>query len=152
MAKSKQTFQKTEKAKLKQKKREAKMEKRAERKSTSNKGKGFDSMIAYVDHNGHLSDTPPDVKDFVEMNVDDIQLGAHVEGAQTSTRNRNERTGRIMQYKDDKGYGFIKDSETKEQYFFHFSNALTEFKNGDVVNFTLAKGPKGTVAVAISRV
>jgi cold shock CspA family protein len=150
MAKSKQTFQKTEKAKIKQRKRKEKEEKKAERKSQSNKGKGFDTMIAYVDHNGHLSSTPPDVKAFVEMKVEDIQLGARIEGA--GSADSNLRTGRIIQFKDDKGYGFIKDSITKEQYFFHYTNALTEFKNGDMVSYELVKGPKGLNAVSVSKI
>ena len=60
--KSKQTYLKREKEKIRQGRRKEKEEKKLERKSTSNKGKGFDSMIAYVDENGHLSDTPPEPK------------------------------------------------------------------------------------------
>jgi len=34
--------------------------KKQERKLNNNKGKGLDSMIAYVDENGNLSATPPE--------------------------------------------------------------------------------------------
>lgn len=37
-------------------------QKKAERKENNNKGKGLDSMIAYVDENGNLSSTPPERK------------------------------------------------------------------------------------------
>lgn len=37
-----------------------KAQKRQERKTSNNKGKGFESMIVYVDRNGHFTDTPPD--------------------------------------------------------------------------------------------
>ena len=58
--KSKQTYLKREKENIRLNRRKEKEEKRLERKSTSNKGKGFDAMIAYVDENGHLSPTPPE--------------------------------------------------------------------------------------------
>jgi cold shock CspA family protein len=148
MAKSKQTFQKSEKEKLKQRKRKEKEEKKAERKANSNKGKGFDSMIAYVDHNGHLTSTPPDPKHFVELKLEDIQLGAHVDGPEEDS---DVNSGRIIQFKEEKGYGFIKDSRTKEQIFFHVSNALTKVRNGDMVTFDLSKGPKGIVAVNVNK-
>ncbi|MFD2602776.1 MULTISPECIES: hypothetical protein [Flavobacterium] len=38
-----------------------KAQKRQERKTNNNKGKGFDSMIIYVDKNGNFTDTPPEI-------------------------------------------------------------------------------------------
>ncbi|WP_297334464.1 hypothetical protein [Flavobacterium sp.] len=38
-----------------------KAQKRQDRKTSNNKGKGFDSMIVYVDKNGHFTDTPPEI-------------------------------------------------------------------------------------------
>jgi hypothetical protein len=37
-----------------------KAQKRQDRKTSNNKGKGFDSMIVYVDANGHFTNTPPE--------------------------------------------------------------------------------------------
>ena len=54
MVKSKQTYLKREKEEKKKNKKKEKEEKKEARKTTSNKGKGLDSMIAYVDENGHI--------------------------------------------------------------------------------------------------
>ncbi|MFP9116090.1 hypothetical protein ACLI1A_19285 [Flavobacterium sp. RHBU_3] len=37
-----------------------KAQKRQDRKTSNNKGKGFESMIVYVDANGHFTNTPPE--------------------------------------------------------------------------------------------
>jgi len=59
MAKSQETFNKKEKEKKRLKKRQDKLKKKEER--ISNKGDGgFESMIAYVDEDGMITDTPPD--------------------------------------------------------------------------------------------
>ena len=58
MAKSKETFSKKEKEKLKAKKKKEKLIRSEERKSNATGG-GLDSMMAYVDEFGNLSNTPP---------------------------------------------------------------------------------------------
>ncbi|MFD2602957.1 hypothetical protein [Flavobacterium suzhouense] len=37
-----------------------KAQKRQDRKISNNKGKGFESMMVYVDANGHFTDIPPE--------------------------------------------------------------------------------------------
>lgn len=54
------SVQKKESIKKNALKQKEKAHKRQERKLSNNKGKGFDSMIAYVDHNGNLTSTPPE--------------------------------------------------------------------------------------------
>ena len=149
MGRSKQSFQKTEKEKAKFIKRKNKEEKKEQRKSSSVKGKGLDSMMAYVDHHGNITDTPPDPKLKVELKLEDIQLGAKVEEA--ADPHSKLRKGRVILYKDDKGYGFIKDSITKEQIFFHLSSMVTEARQGDMVEYELGKGPKGFVALGVTK-
>lgn len=39
-----------------------KAQKREDRKGNNNKGKGFESMLAWVDENGQLTSTPPEMK------------------------------------------------------------------------------------------
>ena len=56
-----ESFFKKENKKKKVLKKKQKDQKKEDRKSHNNKGKGFDSMIAYVDQNGHLSATPPEL-------------------------------------------------------------------------------------------
>jgi len=75
MAKSQQTFSKIEKEKKKIKKREEKQKKKEERRANSKKGSGFDSMIAYVDENGHLTDTPPDPSKKKKIKAENIEIG-----------------------------------------------------------------------------
>ena len=59
MARSQETFNKKEKEKKRLKKRQEKQLKKEERKANS-KGGGLENMLAYVDENGHITDTPPD--------------------------------------------------------------------------------------------
>ena len=54
------SVQKKESIKKNALKQKEKAQKKQERKMSNNKGKGFDSMIAYVDQNGNLSDAPPE--------------------------------------------------------------------------------------------
>src|ERR1035438_9820405 len=71
-----ETQGKKEKEKKKQKNRQDKEQRKEERKANNNKGKGLESMMAYVDEDGNLSSVPPDPKKRKEINLEDIQLGA----------------------------------------------------------------------------
>jgi cold shock CspA family protein len=148
MARSKQSSQKGEREKKKKRNLQEKEEKKALRKANSNKGKGFDSMIAYMDHNGQLTDTPPDPKLKVEIKAEDIQLGP-----QTILREAvsDLRTGRIAIYNADRRFGFIKDGITQEKIFFHISQASYEVKEGDSVSYEISHGLKGTVATNVTK-
>jgi hypothetical protein len=54
------SWNKKEREKKKQKKRKDKAEKMKERKEQSGGSKSLSDMMAYVDENGVISDTPPD--------------------------------------------------------------------------------------------
>ena len=60
MAKSQQTFSKTEKEKKRLKKRQDKQKKMDARKADKDENGTGGIQFAYVDHNGNLTDTPPD--------------------------------------------------------------------------------------------
>jgi cold shock CspA family protein len=150
MAKPKQTGQKRDKEIKKQNRRKEKEEKRLERKNDSKKGKGFESMIAYVDENGQLSSTPPDPSKRQEFKLEDVQLGARKEEDTGEKIHQNE--GIISFYNEEKGYGFIRDNRTKESIFFHVNGLLTPVKLNDQVSFVKAKGAKGINAVEINRI
>lgn len=148
MARSKQTSMKKELESRRRNKRKKKDEKREARKADSNKGKGFDAMIAYVDEMGRLSDTPPDPTKRTEVKAHEIQLGARKEEpTEKSYRNK----GRVSFYNDEKGYGFIKDSRTKESVFFHLSSVNFPIKQNDAVEFDKVKGDRGITAVKIEK-
>ncbi len=74
MARAQETFNKKEKEKKRLKKREEKMKKKEARKANS-KGGDFENMIAYVDENGHLTDTPPDPSKKVKVDAESIVIG-----------------------------------------------------------------------------
>ena len=104
MAKSQDTFNKKEKEKKRLKKRQEKNVKREDRKSNSTGG-DFESMLAYVDENGNLTDTPPDPSKKRKVNASSIEISV-------PRREEEEidpiRKGRIEFFNDSKGYGFIK--------------------------------------------
>ncbi len=58
MAKSGNSFQKKFLADQKRKKQKEKLEKKLQKKN--NPSESYESMIAYVDHNGNFSSTPPE--------------------------------------------------------------------------------------------
>ena len=58
-------------------------------------------------------------------------------------------TWRFVARINPKGYGFIKDSETKESVFVHVNNLIDEIKEGNLVSFEVEMGQKGPTAVKV---
>ncbi len=150
MGRSQESFSKKEKEKKKQKKREEKLKKKAERKEHNLKGDGLDSMIAYVDEYGNVTDTPPDptVKK-EEIDAESIVLGVpkkeHIEEDPI-------RKGKVDFYNDDKGFGFIIDAASNEKHFVHVSGLEEPIQEGDKVTYELEKGMKGLNAVRVKHI
>ncbi len=146
MARSQETFSKKEKEKKRLKKRKDKAMKREERKANS-EGGSLDSMMAYVDEFGNISDTPPDenVKK-KEIKAENIELGVP---KRTEIPQTTGREGRVVFFNDSKGYGFIKETGTEEKFFVHVNGLLEEIKENDLVNFELERGMKGMNAVQV---
>jgi len=144
MARSRETYGKKEVRNKKEKKRKAKELRRAEKKD----GDGsLDSMIAYVDENGMLSDTPPDPKAKTEIDVNDIDIS--IPKKEDLLPEDVVRKGVVSFYNEDKGFGFIRDKETNESLFFHVNNIEEPVKENNMVTFEKEKGPKGPVAVKV---
>ena len=59
-------------------------------------------------------------------------------------------TGRVEYFTASKGYGFIKDADSGEKYFFHISSAPDTIAEGDKVTFEIERGTRGLAAVRIS--
>ena len=148
MAKSQDTFNKKEKEKKRLKKRQEKSVKKEDRKSNSTGG-DFESMLAYVDENGNLTDTPPDPSKKRKVNASSIEISV-------PRREEEEidpiRTGRIDFFNDSKGFGFIKEKDTQEKYFVHVNGLLEDVREGDNVIFELERGLKGLNAVRVKKV
>ncbi|MCB0772746.1 MAG: cold shock domain-containing protein [Flavobacteriales bacterium] len=141
------TFEKREKEKKKLQKKQEKMRRREERKSNQGDG-SLESMMAYVDENGMLSDTPPDPAKRVEIDASEIELGV-------PRREQEEADpvhhGKVDFFDTQKGFGFINGDGGRERYFFHISGTLEDVADGDRVSFELEQGPKGLNAVRVKR-
>jgi len=59
------------------------------------------------------------------------------------------KTGTVKFFNDTKGFGFIKDDETNEEYFVHVSGLIDEIREDDAVEFELKEGRKGLNAVDV---
>ena len=147
MAQSQDSFNKKEKEKKRLKKRQDKQAKREERKTNATDG-GLDSMIAYVDEFGNLTDTPPDPTKKIKVNLDDIEISVR---KKTDEDVPAVRTGRVEFYNDAKGFGFIKEQDSQEKYFVHVSGLLQPIKEGDLVTFELQRGAKGMNAFNVNK-
>lgn len=60
--------------------------------------------------------------------------------------------GKVKFFNLQKGYGFIKDNNSEDELFFHFSNTLDKVQKDDEVAFDLEKGERGWKAVNVKRV
>ncbi len=146
MGRSQETFNKKEVRKNKEKKRQEKEKKRQQRRD-GEKG-SLDDMIAWVDEHGNITDTPPDPDRKVkEVKLEDIEIG--VPSGRTQTPVDPIRKGTVTFYNDSKGFGFIRDGESREDVFVHVNNVLEDIREGNLVSFEVEKGPKGLTAVRV---
>jgi CspA family cold shock protein len=58
-------------------------------------------------------------------------------------------TGTIKFFNESKGFGFIIDDESKEQFFVHVTGLVDKVREGDAVTFKLENGRKGMNAVDV---
>ncbi|HSH51403.1 MAG TPA: cold shock domain-containing protein [Bacteroidales bacterium] len=148
MGRSQESFNKKEVRRRKEKKRKDKEQKRLEKKEGEKSN--LDDMIAYVDKNGVITSTPPDPDEKDDIKAEDILVS--VPNKSKEDELDPIRKGTLTFFNDSKGYGFIKDSETKESIFVHINNMLEEIHEGNIVSFEIEKGPKGLVAVNVKLV
>ncbi len=149
MGRSQESFFKKEVRNKKEKKRKEKEKKRQARKDNDKSG-SLDDMIAYVDENGMITDTPPDPDKKNEVKLEDIEIG--VPKSEGGEKQDTVRVGTVTFFNDSKGYGFIKDSETKESIFVHVNNTIDEIREGNKVSFEVEMGHKGPVATGVKMV
>ena len=149
MAKSQQTFNKSEKEKKRLKKREDKRKKMEARKaSTKENPKGIE--FAYVDFNGNLTDTPPDpaLREKIDAETIEVSIPKTLPGDKVEID--PVRNGKVSFFDTSKGFGFIIDLENQEKYFTHVSGLIDEIAENDKVTFELEKGMKGMNAVKVT--
>ncbi len=140
-----ETYNKKEREKKKTQKRQEKLMRKNDRKDTS-PGGGLDSMMAYVDEFGMLSDTPPDPKAKQKIIASNIEIGVPKREDLPTDSILN---GVINFYDSAKGYGFIKTAD-ENSYFMHLNQITggTPAK-GKRANFEKEKSAKGWVAVNV---
>lgn len=140
-----QSFGKRENEKKKRAKRLEKQKRKEARQACG--PSSFEEMIAYVDENGRIADTLPEKGGREEIRPEDVPIA-------TPKRERlvpELLTGRVEHFDESRGYGFIKDMESSEKYFFHISSAPPDIAEGHIVAFGTEKGARGMNAVGITR-
>jgi len=148
LAKSSQSWNKKEREKQKAKERQEKEARKKERKENASGGKSLDDMMAYIDENGNITDTPPDPSKRAEVNVEDIVIGVPKRAAADENP---IRTGVVSFFNTAKGYGFIRDLETGESIFVHVNDLTEEVKENTRVQFEVEMGHKGPQAVRVKK-
>ncbi|AXG71289.1 cold shock protein CspC [Kordia sp. SMS9] len=150
MGRSQQTFNKTEKVKKRLKKKEEKRKKMAARKAEAKESGKKGIEFAYVDHNGNLTDTPPDPSQKVKYEAESIEISI----PKTLESDKEEidpiRKGKVSFFNSSKGFGFIIDAENNEKYFTHISGIIDDIDENDKVTFELEQGKKGLNAVNVT--
>ena len=145
MGRAQESFNKKEVRNKKEKKRKEKEVKRLARRE--NDKTSMDDMIAYVDENGVITSTPPEEGSKTEINHEEIEVS--VPRDSSALGESNIKMGVISFFNESKGFGFIKDSQTQFDYFFHVNNLIDEIKEGNKVVFDVERGPRGPVAINI---
>ena len=102
--------------------------------------------VDYVDENGMITSTPPteDIKK-EEINPDEIIIATPKKEEEEPAILR----GRVEFFNEARGFGFIKDLNGVEKYFFHVNNVVGNIVENNIVTFDLERGTKGMNAVNI---
>ncbi|MCO6479041.1 MAG: cold shock domain-containing protein [Phaeodactylibacter sp.] len=140
------SFNKKEREKKKRKRRKEKAERKEQRKHEGSDTPEF----MYLDENGHLTATPPDPSKKKKIKAEDIDVS--VPKQEKSGQPNFLRTGIVKFFNQEKGYGFIADQDSKDEFFVHADSLVDEIKDNDKVAFEVASGPKGPVAINVTMV
>jgi cold shock CspA family protein len=149
MGRSQETYSKREKEKKRLKQRKEKQERKEERKANAQGGGDLESMMAYVDEFGNITDTPPDPTKKKKIDASSIELGIPKKEKEVFNPNRE---GKVEFFNHSKGFGFIRDAENQEKYFVHVNGTLEDIDENDKVSYELEKGAKGMNAVNVKKV
>ena len=58
-------------------------------------------------------------------------------------------TGKVKFFNESKGFGFIVEDDSNQDYFVHISGLIDDIREGDNVEFELKEGRKGLNAVNV---
>lgn len=59
--------------------------------------------------------------------------------------------GTVKFFNGEKGFGFIKEANSDQEYFVHVTGLIDEVRENDEVTFELKEGRKGLNAVNVKR-
>lgn len=59
------------------------------------------------------------------------------------------KKGTVKFFNETKGFGFVIEDDSKQEYFVHVSGLIDEINEGDNVEFELQEGRKGLNAVNV---
>jgi len=59
------------------------------------------------------------------------------------------KKGTVKFFNESKGFGFIAEEDSNEEYFVHISGLIDKITEGDIVEFELTEGKKGLNAVNV---
>jgi len=62
------------------------------------------------------------------------------------------KEGTVKFFNESKGYGFIRDNDSENEYFVHASGLIDQIQENDEVSFELKEGKKGLNAVDVKRI
>lgn len=144
MGRSQESFNKKDVRNKKEKKRKEKAAKKLAKKDGEKSS--FDDMIAYVDENGVITDQPIDPSTKTEIKLEDIAVSVP-KGSDEEVD--PIRKGTITFFNESKGFGFIKDLDTKQDVFVHANNVIGEIKEGNLVTYEVEMGQRGPNAVRV---
>lgn len=144
MGRSQESFNKKDVRNKKEKKRKEKAAKKLAKKDSEKSS--FDDMIAYVDENGVITDQPIDPSTKTEIKLEDIAVSVPKGSDEVVDPIRK---GTITFFNESKGFGFIKDLETKQDVFVHANNVIGEIKEGNLVTYEVEMGQRGPNAVRV---
>lgn len=57
--------------------------------------------------------------------------------------------GTVKFFNNSKGFGFIIDNQSREEFFVHVTGLVDNIREGDVVSFQVERGKKGMNAVNV---
>ena len=62
------------------------------------------------------------------------------------------KEGTVKFFDESKGFGFIKDNNSNDEYFVHVSGLIDNIEENDEVSFELKQGKKGMNAVNVKKI
>jgi len=124
------------------------LKKKEERRANS-EGGSLENMMAYVDENGNLTDTPPDPSKRKKFDASSIEVSTPKQEKEDLS---GERKGKVSFFNDSKGYGFIVDHLSQESVFVHVNGLTEPVQENDKVIFELERGLRGMNAVRVKKV